>query len=283
MGPVIAIALALIGYALGSAKLINEGDQALVERLGRYHRKLSPGLNFIVPFVDTIVMQDTTREQVLDVEPQKVITRDNVYLEVDGIIFWKIIDIEKSFYKIDDVQIALRNVVIAELRANIAERTLEETIASRSEMSQNLLQVLNETAVDWGVNIIRVDIQSITPPENVQKSMADQQAAVIRKRSAITAAEGEQEAVIKRAQATKASMEILTQALRSNPESKDILQYLLTQEELEATHRLGASSNAKVVFLNPPASNEAYKRMVMGEATRHEHHETHNDDNNKTN
>ena len=84
MEPIIAIALVLIGYSLGSAKIINQGNEALVERLGQYHRKLRPGLNFIVPLIDQVVMEDTTREQILDIKPQNVITKDNIYLEIDG-------------------------------------------------------------------------------------------------------------------------------------------------------------------------------------------------------
>lgn len=257
-----AIVLVLIGYALGSAKLINEGNEALVERLGRYHRKLRPGMNFIVPLIDSIVMEDTTREQILDIKPQNVITADNVYIEVDGVIFWRINDMERSFYRIDDIQVALGNLIQVELRANLAERTFEQVIASRTEVNQALLKTVNVTAADWGVQIIRVDIQSITPPESVQKSMADQNAAVIRKRAAITAAEGEQEAAIKRAQATRTSVQILSEALRTNPESKEILKYLVAQEQVEASHRLGTSTNAKVVFLNPGVNSDAYAQMV---------------------
>lgn len=262
--PLVAMVLVLIGYTLGSAKLINQGNEALVERMGQFHRKLRPGLNFIVPLVDTIVMEDTTREQILDIKPQKVITADNVYLEVDGVVNWKIIDMEKSFYKIDDIQIALANLATVELRANLAERNLEQVIASRSEMNRTLLEILNATAAEWGVKIIRVDIQSITPPESVQVSMAEQQAAVIRKRAAITAAEGEQEAAIKRAQATKTSMQILSEALRTNPESKEVLKYLVEQERVEASQKLGASNNAKIVFLNPGVSTSAVDEMLGG-------------------
>lgn len=262
MEPIVAIVLVLIGYALGSAKLINEGNEALVERLGRYHRKLKPGLNFIVPLVDSIVMEDTTREQILDIKPQKVITKDNVYLEVDGVVNWKIMSMEKSFYKIDDIQISLGNLVMVELRANIADRTLSETISSRNQMNQSLLQILNQVSSEWGVEIIRVDIQSITPPESVQKSMAEQQAAQIRKQAAITAAEGEREASIKRAEATKESIRILSDAITSKPETKEILRYLVAQEHVEASHRLGASTNAKIVFLNQGVSEGAFEQMV---------------------
>lgn len=269
MEPIVAIVLVLIGYALGSAKLINEGNEALVERLGRYHRKLKPGLNFIVPVVDSIVMEDTTREQILDIKPQKVITKDNVYLEVDGVVSWKIMSMEKSFYKIDDIQVALGNLVMVELRASIADRTLTETIASRNEMNQSLLQILNNVSSEWGVEIIRVDIQSITPPESVQKSMAEEQAAKIRKQTAITAAEGEREASIKRAEATKESIRILSDAINSKPETREILKYLVAQEQVEASQRLGASNNAKIVFLNSGVSEGAYDQMI-GDTVAHE-------------
>lgn len=269
MEPIVAIVLVLIGYALGSAKLINEGNEALVERLGRYHRKLKPGLNFIVPLVDSIVMEDTTREQILDIKPQKVITKDNVYLEVDGVVNWKIMSMEKSFYKIDDIQISLANLVMVELRANIADRTLEETISSRNQMNQSLLQLLNQVSSEWGVQILRVDIQSITPPESVQKSMAEQQAAQIRKQAAITAAEGDQQAAIKRAEATKESIRILSDAITSKPETREILKYLVAQEQVEASQRLGASPNAKIVFLNSSVSEGAFEQM-LGDTVSHE-------------
>jgi regulator of protease activity HflC (stomatin/prohibitin superfamily) len=262
MEPIIAIVLALVGYALGSAKIINEGNEALVERLGQKHRTLRPGLNFIVPFVDQIVMEDTTREQILDVKPQKVITKDNVYLEVDGVVTWQITSMEDSFYKIDDMQVALSNLVTVELRAHIADRSLSETISARNQMNQSLLQIVNDTSKKWGVKIIRVDIQSITPPESVQKSMAEQQAAEIRKQAVISEAEGDRQAAIKRAEATKESIRILSEAVTAKPETKEILRYLVAQEQVEASHRLGASSNAKVVFINPSLSEGALDQML---------------------
>ncbi|WGV24533.1 SPFH domain-containing protein [Halotia branconii] len=269
MEPLIAIVLALMGYALGSAKVINEGNEALVERLGRYHRKLTPGLNFIVPLVDTIVMEDTTREQILDIKPQKVITRDNVYLEVDGVVSWQITNMERTFYKIEDIQLALANLSTVELRAYIADRTLSETISSRNEMNQSLLQILNEISAEWGVRILRVDIQSITPPESVQKSMAEQQAAEIRKQATISTAEGERQAAIKRAQATKESIQILSEAMSSKAETKEILRYLVAQEQVEVSQKLGASTNAKIVFLNPSLTEGALDQMI-GETGTHE-------------
>ncbi|MBD2490011.1 SPFH domain-containing protein [Aulosira sp. FACHB-615] len=262
MEPIIAIVLALVGYALGSAKIINEGNEALVERLGQRHRTLRPGLNFIVPLVDQIVMEDTTREQILDIKPQKVITKDNVYLEVDGVVTWQITSMEDSFYKVEDVQVALSNLVTVELRTHIADRSLAETTSARNQMNQSLLQIVNETSKKWGVKIIRVDIQSITPPESVQKSMAEQQAAEIKKQAVILEAEGDRQAAIKRAEATKESIRILSEAITAKPETKDILRYLVAQEHLEASQKLGASNNAKIVFLNPSVSEGALDQML---------------------
>jgi regulator of protease activity HflC (stomatin/prohibitin superfamily) len=251
MEPIIAIVLVLIGYALGSAKLINQGNEALVERLGQYHRKLRPGLNFIVPLLDQIVMEDTTREQVLDIKPQNVITRDNIYLEVDGVVYWRIRNIEKSFYEIDDLQQGLATLTTTTLREILAQNTLEETNASRAEMNRALLEELNRITEQWGVEILRVDIQSITPPESVRRSMEEQRAAEINSRAAILEAEGQRQAAIKKAEGTKTSMQIISDALRTNPESKDILRYLVAQDYINASYKLGESQNAKVVFVDP--------------------------------
>jgi regulator of protease activity HflC (stomatin/prohibitin superfamily) len=256
MEPIIAIVLVLIGYALGSAKLINQGNEALVERMGRYHRKLRPGLNFIVPLVDQIVMEDTTREQVLDIKPQNIITKDNIYLEIDAVLFWRIRDIEKSFYEIDDLQLGLINLAATTLREIIAQNTFEETNVLRAEMDRALLEQLNETTSQWGVEIIRVDLQRITPPESVQRSMEEQRAAEIKSRAAILAAEGERQAAIKKAEGTSRSMQIISEALKASPESKDILRYLVAQDYINASYRLGESNNAKVVFVDPGKSGD---------------------------
>lgn len=262
MEPIIAIVLALIGYALGSAKVINEGSEALVERLGRKHRTLKPGLNFIVPLVDQIVMEDTTREQVLDIKPQNVITQDGIYLEVDAVVYWRIQDIEKSFYQIEDLQQALVNLTTTTLRENIAQNTLEQTNVSRNEMDQAILAQLNGITADWGVEVRRLDIQSINPPETVKRSMEEERAAEIKKRTLISEAEGERQAAIKKAEGTSTSMQIISEALRISPESKEILRYLVAQDQINASYKLGESQNAKVVFVDPGKSGELMKEVI---------------------
>ncbi|MDB9535495.1 SPFH/Band 7/PHB domain protein [Dolichospermum planctonicum CS-1226] len=263
MDPIILIIfLALVGYALASAKMVNQGNVALVERLGRYHRKLNPGLSFIVPIIDQIVMENTTREQLLDIKPQNVITKDGIYLEVDAIVYWRIQDIEKSFYAIDDLEQSLANIATTTLRENIAQNSLEDTNMSRDQIDRTILSVLNSITVTWGVEITRLDIQSITPPETVRRSMEEQQNAQIKKRAAILAAEGEEEAAVKRAKGTKTSIEIISEALRSHPESKDILRYLVAQDYVDASEKLGASNNAKIVFVDPANSTEMFQELI---------------------
>ena len=265
MEPIIAIALVLIGYSLGSAKIINQGNEALVERLGQYHRKLRPGLNFIVPLFDQVVMEDTTREQILDIKPQNVITKDNIYLEIDGVVYWRIKDMEKSFYQIDDLAQGLNQITTTTLREIIAQNSLEETNVSRVDMDKELLDRLNETTADWGVEIQRVDIQSITPPESVRLSMEDQRAAEIKSRAAILAAEGERQAAIKKAEGTSTSMQILSEALRSTPENKEILRYLVAQDYINASYKLGESPNSKVIFVDPGSGSNEIVEQISAE------------------
>jgi regulator of protease activity HflC (stomatin/prohibitin superfamily) len=274
MEPIIAIVLALIGYALGSAKQINQGNEALVERLGRYHRKLKPGLNFIVPFIDQIVMEDTTREQVLDIKPQNVITKDNVYLEVDAVVYWRITEIEKSFYAIDNLEQALSNLTTTTLREIIAQNTLEDTSMSRANMDKSLLSELNPITKEWGVDIMRLDIQSITPPESVRKSMEEERAAEIKKRALISEAEGERQAAIKKAEGTKTSMQIIGEAIRSHPESREILRYLVAQDYVQASQKLGASNNAKIVFVDPANSTDMFQELISESVSKEEPNHT---------
>ena len=262
MEPIIAIALAFMGYAFGSTKLVSQGNEALVERLGQYHRKLKPGINFIVPLLDQIVMEDTNREQILDISPQNVISKDGVYLEVDAVVYWRIIDIEKSFYAVDDLQEALNNLAVTTVREILAQNTLEETNMARSNIDSTLLDQLNFTSQTWGVEIMRLDFQRITPPESVRKSMEEERAAEIKKRALISAAEGERQAAIKKAEGTRTSMEIISEVLRSHPESKDILRYLVAQDYVQASQKLGESNNAKIVFVDPANSTGMFEELI---------------------
>ena len=110
-----AFTLIILGYMIGSVRIIDQGDEALVQRLGQYKRTLKPGLNFVIPFVDTVLVE-TVREQLLDIDPQPALTKDNVPIEVDAIIFWQITELQKAYYAIEDLEEALKQLVITNLR-----------------------------------------------------------------------------------------------------------------------------------------------------------------------
>jgi len=250
------LALIIIGYSVGSVRIVNQGTEALVERLGRYHRKLKPGMNFIVPVLDYVVLRDSVREQVLDVEPQGAITRDNVSLKVDAVVYWRILELELTYYAIENVEQAITELVTTTLRSEIGKMEFEKTFSSRDEINRALLSQLDEATEPWGVKVTRVEVQEIIPPEDVRNSMQLQQAAELKSRATVLEAEGDEKATIMRAQATVKSMQMLSQALQDHGNTSEILKYLLAERYVEASEKLGGSENSKVLFMDPKFLSE---------------------------
>lgn len=255
------LALLIIGSTIGSVRIINQGNEALVERLGRFNRKLKPGLNFIVPLLDTIVLKDSVREQILDVEKQAAITKDNVPLDVDAVVYWRILELELTYYAIENVEQAIAELVITTLRSEIGKMKFETTFSSRDELNRALLSQLDEATEPWGVKVTRVEVQEITPPDEVKRSMQQQQAADIKARAMVTEAQGERKAAIQRAQATAEAIGMLSKALNPGQEQSqkippEILNFLLAQSYVEANQKLGQSDNSKVVFMDPKFLSE---------------------------
>ncbi|MGD1941598.1 MAG: SPFH domain-containing protein [Leptolyngbyaceae cyanobacterium] len=252
----VILALIVIGYTVGSVRIVNQGNQALVERLGRYHRKLRPGMNFIVPFLDTIVWEESIRERLLDVPPQSAITRDNVSLDVDAVVYWKILDLERTYYEIEDIKGAIRELVVTTLRSEIGKMPFESTFASRDELNKALLDQLDEATEPWGVKVTRVEVQSINPPTAVLESMQQQQAAELKRRATVSEAEGDQQASVKRAQGTVQSIQLLSEALEGRSDAREILNFLIAQQYVEANQKLSESENSKVLFMDPKFLSE---------------------------
>lgn len=262
LAPMILVA---VGYTIGSTKIITEGNQALVERLGKYHKRLGPGLNYIIPFIDRIAVEDTTREQVLDIEPQQAITKDNILVTVDGVVFWKIRNLKDAYYNVEDVELAIENLVKTTLRSMIGELDLDQTYASRTEISDRLLRQLADASQDWGVEVLRVELQELTPPAEVLESLAKARAAESQKQADIFRAEGAKQVAISEAEGTVRSLEILSKALQGHPNTKDVLQFLIAQRYVDANEKLGESPNSKVVFIDPRALTEAMTDLIGNE------------------
>ncbi|MGB0563444.1 MAG: SPFH domain-containing protein [Spirulinaceae cyanobacterium] len=236
---------------LNSIKIISEGDEALVERTGRYDRKLTSGLNMVLPFLETIVVQDTVREKVLEVEPQVAISKDNVSLRVDAVVYWKIIELERTYYVVEDIKGAIKNLVLTTLRSQIGLLELDETYSSRKKINQALIEQLDEATEAWGVKVTRIEVREISPAPNVMESLELERAAESKKRAEIAETEGIVE-----------SIDLLSQVLESKPDAQRVLEFLVAQRYVEANENLGKSNNAKVVFMDPKGLNEAVTDLM---------------------
>ncbi|HLO49629.1 MAG TPA: paraslipin [Kamptonema sp.] len=244
----------IIGYAVNSSvRVISGGEEGLVERLGQYNRTLKAGLNFIIPLIEKVVCVDTTRERVLDVEPQSTITNDNVALEIDAVVYWRVLNLEKAFYAIDRIELALSNLVLTTLRSEIGRLPMQQTLSTTDAINRTLLSKLDQATANWGVKIIRVEIKGITPPKAVRESMELERSAKSEKQATITKAEGK-----------AASIERLAKALNLPPESEEFRNFLIAQTYVEANSQLSESANSKVIFMDPKALSEAINELTGG-------------------
>ncbi|AHB88802.1 putative stomatin/prohibitin-family membrane protease subunit YbbK [Thermosynechococcus sp. NK55a] len=191
-----------------SVRIIKQGNMALVERLGSYHRRLEPGLNLIVPLLERVAFEETIREKVLDIPPQQCITRDNVTITVDAVVYWRIINMERAYYRVENLKMAMVNLVQTQIRAEMGRLELDETFTARTQVNENLLRDLDIATDPWGVKVTRVELRDIAPSKAVQDSMELQMSAERKKRAAILTSEGEREAAINSARG-KAEAQVL--------------------------------------------------------------------------
>jgi regulator of protease activity HflC (stomatin/prohibitin superfamily) len=249
-----ALILLTTGYIAGGVKVINESNKALVERLGRYHKTLEPGINWIAPVLDTVVWEDTTREQILAIGEQKVFTKDSVLLSVEAYVYWRILDMELAYYEVDNIEEAIRNRVTTAMNSEIGRRELDQAVSGRNEINKVLLGQVEEDAENWGIKLLRVDIQNLVPSPAVIAAMEKEKAAKIDKQAELLQAEG-----------TAGYLRKIAQALSdqsSPPTSQEMLHFLLTERYVEATQKLSESSNAKIVFMDPKAMNESMEPFL---------------------
>jgi regulator of protease activity HflC (stomatin/prohibitin superfamily) len=266
---VFAVVLTVLGATVGSVKRVNEGNQALVERLGRYHRTLTAGLNFwVLPIVDELVIEASMREQILDIDPSNVITKDNVTIKIDAVIFWQILELRQAYYKITDIEEALKNLVVTTLRSQIGGMDLQEIYSSRAAINRSLSESLDEATDPWGVKVTRVEVQDIQLPESIKTALEKERASQSEQRAMEAEAAGRKRAAIENAAAIAESVDIISKAIRGTPKGEDILRYLVAQRYVEANYQLGQSDNAKVVFMNPRDLSEGLADLIT---TREKH------------
>ena len=201
---ILIVILVIVLITLAKAvTVIHQAEKGLVERFGRYKETLDPGLRFVVPFIDSLVARVDMRESVLDIEPQPVITRDNVTVTVDAIIYNYVTDAKAVRYEIANFRVAISKLAQTNLRNVIGEMSLDETLTSRERINAVLRQTLDEATDRWGVKVTRVEVKEIQPPHDISEAMSKQMKAEREKRAIILSAEAYREQQILEAEGDK--------------------------------------------------------------------------------
>ncbi len=207
-GPIVFLIIVLILVliiALKSFKKVQQSEVLIIERLGRYHKTAVAGLNFIMPFVDSVRARVDLREQIMDVPPQNVITKDNVTIRIDTVVFYQITDARKAVYEIQNLRMAIQNITNTTMRDLVGKMDLDSTFSSRKEMNEHLRIILDEKTDKWGCKVNAVEIKDIDPPKDIRDAMEKQMNAERNKRAVILDAEGQKQAAITIAEGQKES------------------------------------------------------------------------------
>jgi|TARA_R110001583_G_scaffold4806_9_gene27241 regulator of protease activity HflC (stomatin/prohibitin superfamily) len=261
---VIALAILVIVTLFKGVRTVPQGYKHIVQRLGKYHVTLNPGLNFIIPYIDDVSYKLTTKDIVLDIPSQEVITEDNAVIIANAVAYINIVAPEKAVYGVENYTFAIQNLVQTALRSIIGEMALDSALSSRDQIKAKLKAAISEDIADWGITLKTVEIQDINPSPTMQAAMEEQAAAERQRRAAVTKAEGEKQAAILEAdgrleasrrdaqaqvvlaKASGAAISLISEAVGS--EELPVL-YLLGEKYTDALLQLSSSGNAKTVVL----------------------------------
>lgn len=278
-----------------TVKPVPQGMEYTVERFGRYTHTLRPGLNLIIPLIDTIGHKINMMESVLDVPSQEVITKDNAVVEVNGVVFYQVLDAAKAAYEVRNLELAALNLTMTNIRTVMGSLDLDELLSKRDEINARLLSVVDDATAPWGVKVTRIEIKDIAPPKDLVEAMARQmraerekravileaegerQAEILRaegeKRAAVLAAEGRKEAAFRDAEARereaeaegKATLMVSDAISRGNVQA---INYFVAQKYVDALGQFANSPNEKVFFLPEEAASVIGAIGGIGEIAR---------------
>jgi regulator of protease activity HflC (stomatin/prohibitin superfamily) len=286
--PVVLLVLALV-IVVSAVKIVPQGREFTVEKFGRYTRTLKPGMTLLMPFVESIGRRVNMKEQVLEVPRQDVITKDNVTVQVDGIVFIQVMDAALAAYKVDSLNFAIGQLTMTNLRTVVGSMDLDEVLSQRDAINTRLLSTIDHATAPWGVKCTRIEIKDLAPPPDITNAMArqmkaererrsliieadgDKQAAVLRaegsKQSVVLEAEGRKEAAFRDAEARERSASAEAEATRMVSEAiaagdVNAINYFVAQKYVEAFGKLASSPQAKTVII--PADMASLVGSVAG-------------------
>lgn len=270
------VVLVFVTIALG-VRIVPQGSKHVVQRLGKFHKTLGPGLNIIVPYIDRVAYRITTKDIVMDIPSQDVITRDNVVIIANAVAYINILSPEKAVYGVENYRIAIQNLVQTSLRSIIGEMDLDDALSSRDQIKAKLKTAISDDIADWGITLKTVEIQDIKPSDTMQSAMEEQAAAERQRRATVTRADGEKsaavleaegrleasrkdaEAKVVLAEANQQAIQKVTEAIQNNELP---VMFLLGEKYVEAVKALSLSDNSKVIVL--PADIPAAVRGILG-------------------
>ena len=270
------LALVVVTIFMG-VRIVPQGYKFVVQRLGKYHTTLAPGLNIIIPYMDTVAYKVTTKDIVMDITSQEVITRDNAVIVTNAVAYINIVSPEKAVYGVEDYRMAIQTLVQTSLRSIIGEMDLDDALSSRDRIKARLKETISDDISDWGITLKTVEIQDINPSDTMQHAMEEQAAAERARRATVTRAEGDKSAAILQADGrleasrrdaeakvvlAEADREAIVKVAEATQGGELPLVFLLGQRYVDAMRKMAENDNSKIIIL--PADLPAAVRGIMG-------------------
>jgi len=258
-------------------RIVPQGEEWVIERLGKYNETFMPGLNIMIPYIDSVSQKVVTKDVLLDVQEQEVITKDNAVILTNAIAFVKVTDPVKAVYGVVDFADAIRYLIMTTLRSIVGEMELDQALSSRDQIKARLRESIADEVLDWGLTVRSVEIQDIKPSPTMQKAMELQASAERERKATVTKAEGEKQAAILQAEArlessrrdaeaqillADASAQAIDKVMKASAGADTSLAYLLGEKYIKVMGQMSTSQNSKIVVL--PADIQETVRGLMG-------------------